>query len=129
VKATSRRETGWLTFFFVPFCRVRNVFVRCSACGKDMIAKCPLADLGSSNPVTLRHLLLKPRPFVGLVCIWLGVLLCWFPIIGLIPSIIGFFYRNKFGRALKTLSWIGLIVSALITVGLATALLLVPHEQ
>lgn len=129
VQAQTRRETGWLTLFhLVPFFRIRNVFVRCSACGKDMIAKCPLADLSSSNPVTLRHHLIKSQPFVGLVCIWLGVLLCWAPGIGLIPAVIGFFYRNEFGRPLRTLSAVGLLLSVL-TTALGVAGLLLSHSE
>jgi hypothetical protein len=124
VKAQTRQETGWLTLFhFVPFLRIRNVFVRCSACGKDMIAKCSLADVEHSSPVTLQQQLIKGESFVGRVCILLGALLCWAPMIGLIPAVIGFFFRNQFGPAMKTLSWIGLILS-LLTTALVIILLL-----
>jgi hypothetical protein len=112
VKGQTRIETGWLNLFhLVPLLRIRNVFVRCSVCGKEMIAKCSPADLAQSNPVTLRQQLIKPQPFIGLVCIWLGVLLCWAPIIGVIPALIGFFYRNRFRGAMRILSWVGLSLS------------------
>lgn len=124
VKGQTRRETGWLTLVhLVPVFRIRNVFVRCSSCGKEMLAKCSLADLAHINPVTLQHHLSKSQPFVGRVCIWLGVLLCWAPMVGAIPAVIGFFYRNEFGRAMRTLSWIGLSVS-LLTTALLMALVL-----
>ena len=125
VKALTREETGWLTLLhLVPILRIRNVFVRCSACGNDMIAKCSLADVARINPLTLQHHLAKRKPIVGRVCILLGVLLCWAPLIGLIPAAIGFFFRNQFGQALKTLSLIGLILSLLTTaLGIAALLM------
>lgn len=125
VRAKVRRETGWLTLFhFVPIFRLRNIFVRCSACGKDMIAKCSLADLVCSNPITLRHYLIKRQSFVGRVCILLGVLLCLAPMIGVLPAVIGFFYRKQFGCPMMALSWIALIISLISTaLGLAALLL------
>jgi hypothetical protein len=54
----------------------------------------------------------------------LGVLLCWAPLIGLIPAAIGFFHRDQFGYAMKTLSRIGLILSLLTTSLGITALVL-----
>lgn len=125
IKAQTRQETGCLTLLhFVPLLRIRNVFVRCSACGKDMIAKCSLADVARSSPITLQHHLIKCQSFVGRVCIILGVLLCWAPMIGVIPAVIGSLYRNQFGRAMRTLSRIGLILSLLTSALGITALLL-----
>src|SRR6266478_3178968 len=125
VKERTRQQTEWLTLFhFFPILRIRNVFVRCSACGKDMIARCSLAEVEHSNPVTLQHHLIRSESFVGRVCILVGLLLCWAPIVGLIPAIIGFFYRSQFGTAMKTLSRIGLILSLLTTALGITALLL-----
>ncbi len=127
VTAQTRRQTEWaLLFYLIPIFRVRNVFVRCSACGRDMIAKCSLADVAQSNPVTLQHHLVKGESLVGRVCIVLGVLLCWAPMIGVIPAGIGFFYRKQFGRAMRTLSSIGLVVS-LITTALGIILVLMAH--
>ena len=125
VKARTRQQTEWLTLLhFIPLLRIRNVFVRCSACGKDMIAKCSLADVAQSSPATLQHHLIKCQSFVGRACILLGALLCWAPMIGLIPAGIGFFYRNQFGRAMRTLSTIGLILSLLTTALGITAMIL-----
>jgi hypothetical protein len=125
VNAQTRQQTEWLTLLhLVPVFRNRNVFVRCSACEKDMIAKCSLADVAYGSPVTLQHHLVKCQSFVGRVCILVGVLLCWAPMIGLIAAGIGFFYRNQFGQAMRTLSRIGLIVSLLTTALGITALLL-----
>jgi hypothetical protein len=117
VNAKTRRETELLTLFhLVPVFRHRNNYVRCSSCRREMIAKCAWGDVVSSSPATLQHHLVKSQSFVGRVCILLGVLLCWAPMVGAIPAVIGFFYRNQFGRAMKTLSRIGLIVSLLTTV-------------
>lgn len=116
-KAQTRRKTEWLALFHVlPIFRVRNVFVRCSACGKEMIARCSLAEMAHINPVTLQHHLTRSQSLVGRVCIVLGVLLFWAPLVGVIPASIGFFYRNQFGHGLRMLSWSGLILSLLITV-------------
>lgn len=125
VRAETRRETGFVTLFYiVPVFPVRNVFVRCTACRKEMIARCSWADIARSSPVTLQHHLIKSQSFVGLVCILLGLLLCWAPMIGLIPAVIGFVYRSQFGSGMKRLSKIGLICSLLTTViGVAAMLL------
>src|SRR6266850_1064241 len=90
VKSQTRQEIGWLTLFhLVPLLRIRNVFVRCSACGKDMIARCSLADVARNSPLTLQHHLVRCQSFVGRVCILLGVLLCLAPMIGVIPAAVG----------------------------------------
>ena len=116
VGAQTRQQTEWLKWLhLIPLLCIRNVFVRCSACGKDMIAKCAFADLGRISPVTLQRHLVKSQSLVGQVCIMLGVLLCWAPIVGMIPALIGFCYRNQFSRALKVASIVGLILSLLTT--------------
>src|SRR6267142_6755606 len=95
--AHSRKRTEWLTLFhFLPLFPFHTVFVRCNSCQKDMVAKCSLEELTQSNPLTLRHLLFKRVSFVGKTCIVLGVLLCWAPLVGLIPATIGFCYRRNY---------------------------------
>src|SRR4051794_39299146 len=114
VRAQSRLQTEWLTLFHLfPLLRMRNVFVRCSGCGKDMIAKCSFAEVATS--VTLQPHLAKPQSLVGRVCIVVGLLLCWAPGIGVIPAAIGFLFRKQFGSAMRTMSWIGLGLSLVIT--------------
>jgi hypothetical protein len=121
VRAQTRQETGWLKFLYlIPLLRIRNVYVRCGACRKDMTAKCAFAALSSMSPVTLQHCLVKSRSFVGASCIVLGALLYWAPLIGIIPAIIGFCYRKQFGRAMRVTSTAGLILS-LLTTGLGIA--------
>jgi len=81
----------------------------------DMIAKCSFEEVTRANPITLSHLLFKRVSFVGKLCIMLGVLLCWAPMIGVIPAVIGFCYRKQFGHALRVARIIGLILSLLTT--------------
>lgn len=127
VKAQTWLRTDWLTLLhLIPLFRIRNVYVRCGTCQRDMIAKCSFNELEGMNPVTLHHHLVKSQSFVGLVCIILGVLLCWAPLIGIIPAVIGFCYRNQFGGALRVASWVSLIVSATISLAMAVLVILMP---
>jgi hypothetical protein len=119
--AQSHERTEWLTLFhFLPLFSFHTVFVRCDSCRKDMVAKCSLAELAQGNPLTLKHLLVKRVSFVGKVCIVLGLLLCWAPMVGLIPAIIGFVYGRRHEGWMKKMSLLGLILSLLSTLfGLA----------
>jgi len=112
VSAGSRKRTEWLMLFHVlplfPFC---TVFIQCDSCHNDMVAKCSLGELAQSNPLTLKHLLVKRVSFVGKVCIVLGLLLCWAFYVGLIPAIIGFIYGRKYGGRMKRTALVGLILN------------------
>jgi hypothetical protein len=112
--AHSRERTEWLTLFhLLPLFPFHTVFVRCDSCQQDMIAKCSLAELAQSNPLTLKKLLVKRVSFVGKVCIVLGLLLCWAPLVGLIPAIIGFIYGRQYGGWMKKWGRWGLILNLL----------------
>ncbi|MGA9777893.1 MAG: hypothetical protein WBS33_06440 [Verrucomicrobiia bacterium] len=104
-----------MLFHVLPLFPFRTVFVQCDFCHKDMAAKCSLEQLAQSNPMTLKQLLVKRVSFVGRVCIILGALLCWAPLVGLIPATVGFFYRRQYGNPLKKLSIVGLVLSSLST--------------
>jgi hypothetical protein len=114
--AHSRKRTEWLMLFHIlPLFPFNTVFVRCDFCQKDMIAKCSLEELAQSNPLNLKHLLAKRVSFVGKTCIILGILLCWAPLIGVIPATIGFFYRREYGNWIRKMSICGLVLSSLST--------------
>ena len=76
-----------------------------------MIAKCSLEELSQSNPLTLKHLLVKRVSFVGKSCIVLGLLFCWTPLCGLIPAIIGYLYGRKYGGRMQKIAFWGLILN------------------
>jgi len=110
----SRKRTEWLTLFhLLPLFPFHTVFVRCDFCQKDMLAKCSLEELAQSNPLALKNLLVKRVSFVGKVCIVLGLLLCWAPLVGLIPAIIGYIYGRKYGGGMKKWGRWGLILNLL----------------
>jgi len=112
VSARSRKRTEWLMLFHVlPLFPFHTVFVQCDSCHKDMVAKCALGELAQSNPLTLKHLLVKNVTFVGRVCIVLGFLLCWAFFVGLIPAIIGYAYGRKYGGRMKKIALLGLILN------------------
>ncbi|MEI7533689.1 MAG: hypothetical protein WCK57_04915 [Verrucomicrobiae bacterium] len=114
--AHSRKRTEWLMLFhIVPLFPFHTIFVQCDSCHEDMVAKCSLDELGRSNLPTLKYLLAKRVSFVGKVCIIIGVLLCWAPLIGVIPATIGFFYRREYGNWMRKMSICGLVVSSLST--------------
>jgi len=112
--AHSRELTERLTLFHIlPLFPLKTVFVRCDSCHKDMVAKCSLEELSQSNPLTLKYLLVKRVSFVGMVCIALGLLLCWAFYVGLIPAIIGYVYGRKYGGRMKRIALVGLILNIL----------------
>jgi hypothetical protein len=114
--AHSRKRTEWLMLFHIlPLFPFNTVFVQCDLCQKDMVAKCSLEELGRGNPLTLKYFLAKRMSFVGKTCIILGVLLCWAPLIGLIPATIGFFYRREYGYWMRKMSIGGMVLSSLST--------------
>ena len=65
--------------------------------------------------MTLKRLMVKRASLVGKVCIIMGVLFCWTPLAGLIIAGIGWFYRNDYGSWMKKMSFVGLILSVLLT--------------
>ena len=112
--ARSRKRTEWLMLFHIlPLFSFHTVFVQCDSCHNDMVAKCSLEELVQSNPLTLKHLLVKNVSFVGRVCIVLGLLLCWAFFVGLIPAIIGYAYGRKYGGRMKKIALLGLILNLL----------------
>jgi len=112
--AHSRKRTEWLMLFhLIPLFPFRTVFVRCDSCHQDMVAKCSLVELATSNPMTLKYLLVKKISLVAKVCVILGLFLCWAFWIGLVPATIGFTYGKKYGGWMKTWSIIGLILNVL----------------
>jgi hypothetical protein len=114
--AHSRKRTEWLMLFHIlPLFPFHTVYVQCDSCHKDMVAKCSMDELARSNPLTLKYLPAKRVSFVGKICIILGVLLCWAPLIGVIPATIGFFYRREYGSWMRKMGICGLILSSLST--------------
>lgn len=114
--AQSRKRTEWLMLFhLIPLFPFHTIFVRCDLCHQDMVAKCSLGELTGSNPLAMKYLLVKDVSFVGKICIWLGVLLCWAPLVGLIPAFIGFFYRHQYDVWMRKMSIWGLVLSMLST--------------
>ena len=116
VGAHTCQQTEWLTLFhLIPFLKISTTFVRCVVCRQDMIAKCSLDDLQRADPMTLQRLMVRRTSLVGKVCIMMGVLFCWTPVAGLILAGIGWFYRNDYGSWMKKMSFVGLILSVLLT--------------
>lgn len=110
--AQSRKRIEWLMLFhLIPLFPFQTVFVRCDSCHQDMVARCSLEDLSSSNPATLKYLLLKKVSLIAKTCIALGLLLFWAFWTGLIPAIIGFIYGRQYGGRMKKWSTIGLILN------------------
>ena len=75
-------------------------------------------------PEHLSSLSQQPSSLVGRVLALLGVLLCWFPILGLVLNAIGYSVNWKVDDWAIWASRIGLAVSALVSVGMLVGLLL-----
>lgn len=75
-------------------------------------------------PEHLSSLSQQPSSLVGRVLALFGVLLCWFPFLGLVLNAIGYSVNRKVDDWAIWASKIGLAVSALVSVGMLVGLLL-----
>lgn len=100
----------------IPLFRWSNVLVQCQSCEREFLAKCSLSELRSVSPLTLQHLLVKRVSFVAKACAVLGLLLCWAPLIGMIPSTIAFIMTRRQPGWVAKVSVIGFFISIVTTV-------------
>ena len=75
-------------------------------------------------PEHLSSLSQQPSSLVGRVLALFGVLLCWFPFLGLVLNAIGYSVNRKVDDWAIWASRIGLAVSALVSVGVLVGILL-----
>jgi hypothetical protein len=97
----------------VPLFRWRNVFVQCQSCRRDFIARCSIQGLQQANPLTLQHNLIKRVSFVAKACAVLGLLLCWAPLIGIIPATIALLMTRRRPGWVANASVVAFVLSAL----------------
>ena len=113
ITASAWERTEWLTLFhIIPVMRFRTVFVRCQSCKKELIARCSFKELVNRNPNSLQLLLAKRVPLITTVCAIIGLLLCWAPILGLIPALVAFLSSRRQSGWVSKASIIGLILSS-----------------
>ena len=84
----------------------------------------PKTEEPTDLPEHLSSLSQHPSSLVGRVLALFGVLLCWFPFLGLVLNAIGYSVNRKVDDWAIWASRIGLAVSALVSVGMLVGLLL-----
>ena len=102
-------------FFVIPLFRLRNTFVRCTACGRQLIATVTTEEIANYSAEALSHYLVGRVSLVGKFLALASVVLCWVPIVGLVLGIVGILVNLRTVGWPRTLSWIGTGLSALLT--------------
>jgi hypothetical protein len=112
----TRERTEWLKLFhLIPVFRLRTVFLQCNECGQDMIAKTSLNDLPTCNLLTLKYQLVRPSFLAEKLFLLLGIVLCWFPVVGFPFAAVGYFYGRKLKGKYHVAALIALVVALLST--------------
>jgi hypothetical protein len=103
-------------FYVIPLFRLRNTFVKCSACGKQLIAKVTTDEIANYSADDLSHFLAGRVSLISRFLALASVLLCWAPIVGLALGIVGILANLRSIGWPRTLSWIGTALSAVVTI-------------
>jgi hypothetical protein len=103
-------------FYVVPLFRLRNTFVKCGACGKQLIAKVSTDEIEKYSANELSDLLIGRVPFVSQFLAVASVALCWAPFVGLVMGIISLIANWRSPGWPKAVSWIGTALSILVSI-------------
>lgn len=123
VSAESFEQMDHLSLFYViPLFRLRNTFVRCSACGKQLTANITIDEIADYSADELSYYLAGRVFLISRFLAVASVLLCWVPIVGLVLGICAVVANLRTVGCLRTLSWIGAVLSALVTIALVAIL-------
>ncbi len=109
-------------FWLIPLCRLRNTFVRCSECTKQLIAKASIHEIGDYSVEEISQRLVGRVPLISQFLAVASVLLFFVPFVGLVMALIAVIVNRRNTGWLRTLSWIGAILSGLITMLFVVAL-------
>ena len=112
---TSEREESYRLLGIVPLMVLRNAFVTCGSCQRQLMSAIRLSDLGDAKPDELAKALSVRESFVGQVVAVLGLLLCWLPFVGLGLGLLGMLLNLRSAKWPRTLSQIATIVGIIVS--------------
>jgi hypothetical protein len=115
VPADSLQQVDRLELFYlIPFFQLKNTFVTCSACRKQLISSADINEMANLSAADLSQHLVSHVSFVNKAVAILAIAMCWVPIIGLGLGLLGVALNWKTTGWTKTLSLISVIVGAVI---------------
>ena len=91
----------------VPLFRVRNTFLRCGACGKQLTAKAGIDQIANLSTDELSRSLAGRVSLISMFLAVASVLLCWMPILNLALAVIAILANLRTRGWPRTVSWIG----------------------
>ena len=123
VAAESMRQVDQLELFYLlPFMKLRNTFVTCRECNKQLICSAAFDELDELSVDDLSQHLVHHISIVNKFLALSSLLLCWIPFVGLLLGCISLAVNWRTTGWTKTLSYIGIGASALLTAALVIIL-------
>jgi transcription elongation factor Elf1 len=71
-------------FFVIPVVKLRNTFVKCTACRESFTCLCSSSELKYKSPADLRKLIRYKASGWGWLLSVLALLLCWVPLVNIL---------------------------------------------
>ncbi len=116
VNGESVRQVDQLELFYLlPFMKLRNTFVTCHECNKQLICTAPFDELGELSVDDLSQHLVHHVSIINKFLALASVLLCWVPFVGLLLGCISLAVNWRITGWTKKLSYIGIGASAVLT--------------
>jgi|GEM_PF-4962064 len=88
-----------------------TTFVKCKSCRKTFISEIGIDEIADLSPTELAPRLSKRILLFNKMLAFLGVGLCWVPLVGLVIALIALVCNWKTAKWLKTLSLVGVALS------------------
>lgn len=113
---TSEREESYKVLGLIPIMKLRNTFVVCTKCKKQLTSTLRLDDLEAAKPSDLKKALSVRESFVGQAVAVLSILLCWAPIVGFGLGLLGVVLTWRSSSWPRTLSQVATVIGLLVTI-------------
>jgi len=116
VSAESYEQLEHLRLFYViPLLKIRNTFVRCSACAAESIAEIGIEEIGSRSADELVCFLAGRVSLVSRFLAIVSILLFWVPLVGLALSVCALLANRRTIGWPKAVSIVATVLAAIFT--------------
>lgn len=112
---TADRTESVSLFHIVPLFSLRNTFVTCGACKRQLLATLPASDPARLAPSQVARYVAGRVSFVTKCVVVLSLFLFWAPLIGLILSLAGLWAGWKHKGWIRTTATVTTIASVVVT--------------
>jgi transcription elongation factor Elf1 len=127
VLAGTRQQTQRLHLYgLIPIQRVTTTIVTCGACGLELQSRIGVDQIAEYSARDLDLLLTRKVSFVVKFLALASLLLFWAPIVGLTLSVIALACSFRKGGWTKTMSFVSVLLSGLVTTAFVAMLVLAP---